>query len=98
VVDAWVTRELGTTEDYPIDFVMANHYTSTHPNSPFTQRLMLRAFVDGDKVTVTGRDVTMGGVVRQLADRADLHDVLVRYFGFDLDVSGLRVPSIPEWA
>jgi N-hydroxyarylamine O-acetyltransferase len=95
IVDAWVTP---MTEDYPVDFVMANHYTSTHPNSPFTQRLMARAFVDGDKVTIANRDVTIGGVTRQLADRAELGDVLARYFGIDLDVSGLRIPSVPEWA
>jgi N-hydroxyarylamine O-acetyltransferase len=95
VIDAWVTP---MTEDYPIDFVMANHFTSTHPRSPFTQRLMARAFLDGDEVRISNRDLTVAGSPRKLADRADLHDALLHYFGFDLDVSGLRVPSVPEWA
>ncbi len=94
IVDAWVSP---MTPDFPIDFVMANHFTATHPSSPFTQRLMLRTFVDGEKLTVVGRDVTTGGVTRQLADRADLQQVLATDFGIDLDVSALRVPSIPEW-
>jgi N-hydroxyarylamine O-acetyltransferase len=95
VVDAWVSP---LTPDYPIDFVMANHFTATHPRSPFTQRLMLRAFVDGDSVRVMNRDLTVGGVTRQLADRAELQQILATYFGIDHDVSSLRVPSIPEWS
>jgi N-hydroxyarylamine O-acetyltransferase len=98
IVDAWVST---LTPEFPIDFVLANHFTSTHPRSPFTQRLMLRAFVDGEagleKVSVMNRDLTVGGVTRQLADRAELGDVLARYFGIDLDVSRLRVPAVAEW-
>jgi len=34
----------------------------------------------------------------QLADRAALRSLLIKYFGFDLpDAEHLRVPSIPEW-
>jgi N-hydroxyarylamine O-acetyltransferase len=94
VIDAWVTP---MSPDHPIDFVMANHFTSTHPSSSFTQKLMMRAFVDDDIVRLLNREVTIGGVTRELADRAELHEVLVRDFGIDLDVSQLRVPSIPEW-
>lgn len=99
VIDAWVTP---LTPDYPIDFVMANHFTSTHPASPFTSRLMMRAFVEGGKVSVMNRDVTrvIDGVVQHsvLADRRALHDLLATDFGFELDVDGIRVSSIPEWA
>jgi N-hydroxyarylamine O-acetyltransferase len=99
IVDAWVTT---LAPLYPIDFVVAAHYTSTSPRSGFTQRLMLRAFTDDGRVTVMNRDVTRwdGDVPTpsRLADRAALRDLLVADFGFDLDVSHLRVPSIPEWS
>jgi N-hydroxyarylamine O-acetyltransferase len=98
VLDAWVTP---MTPDFPIDFVMANHFTATHPSSPFTQRVMMRAFTVDGKLTIANRDVTewVDGVptTTQLADRAALHDLLVARFGFDLDVSSLCVPLIPEW-
>jgi N-hydroxyarylamine O-acetyltransferase len=94
VVDAWVTP---LTPDYPVDFVMANHFTATHPRSLFTKNLMLRAFTDDDTVRIMNREITAGGVTRQLADRAELHEVLVRQLGIDLDVSNLRVASVPEW-
>jgi N-hydroxyarylamine O-acetyltransferase len=99
VVGAWVTPMV---DDYPIDFVLANHYTATHPDSPFTSRLMMRAFTERGRITVMNRDVTWlrGSAYEtsQLADRAALHDLLATEFGFELDVSALRVSSVPEWA
>ena len=47
VIDAWVTP---MAVDHPIDFVMANHYTATYPQSHFLDKLMLRMFVGGDTV------------------------------------------------
>ena len=35
--DAWVST---LERDGPADFVVANHYTATHPASPFVNRLM----------------------------------------------------------
>jgi N-hydroxyarylamine O-acetyltransferase len=101
VVAAWVTT---LADDYPIDFVMANHYTSTHPHSPFTSRLMMRAFTGGEagRVSVMNRDVTHWRdnvpTTSQLADRAALRELLSSAFGFELDVGALRVSSVPEWA
>lgn len=98
VVDAWVTT---LTPEYPIDFVLANHYTATHPNSPFTQRLMMRAFTADGKLSVMNRDVTRvehgQPAVSQLADRQALRDLLAADFGFDLDVAALAIPSVPGW-
>jgi N-hydroxyarylamine O-acetyltransferase len=98
VVDLWVST---LAHDLPIDFVMANHFTSTHPLSGFTQRLMLRAFTGDGRVTVMNRDVTRWTGTQpqpgQLADRGALRELLVAHFGFDLEVSQLRVPTIPEW-
>lgn len=87
----------------PIDVVMGNHFTSTWPESPFVQRLMLRALTsDGRRVSVMNRDVTVArdGVLEksQLADRAALRRLLRDEFGIDLrEVERLRVPTVPEW-
>jgi N-hydroxyarylamine O-acetyltransferase len=87
----------------PIDFVMANHYVSTFADSPFVNRLMLRALTPAGRVSVMNRDVTIrsrGHATRaQLADRAALRRLLVEHFGFDLpEVEHLRIPTVPEWA
>jgi N-hydroxyarylamine O-acetyltransferase len=99
-VDAWAST---AEEEYPVDFEMGNHYTSTHPASPFVNRIMMRAITDDGRVTVMNRDLTFwhGDTpeATQLADRAALRALLVDRFGFDLpEVDRLRVPSIPEWA
>jgi N-hydroxyarylamine O-acetyltransferase len=87
---------------FPIDFVVANHYVSTFPESPFVNRLMLRAITPEGRTSVMNRGVTVrrGTEVRtyQLQDRAELRALLQSDFGIDLpDVESLRVPSIPEW-
>jgi N-hydroxyarylamine O-acetyltransferase len=87
----------------PIDFVMANHFTSTWLESPFVNRLMLRALTADGRVTVMNRDVTIrrgaASETRELADRTALRRLLVDHFGFDLpETERLRVPSVPEWS
>jgi N-hydroxyarylamine O-acetyltransferase len=99
-VDCWVSS---LEADNPVDFEVGNHYTATHPMSPFLNRIMLRALTPSGRVTVMNRDVTVrnGAESRsyQLADRSALRSLLVEHFGFDLpQVEQLRVPSIPEWA
>lgn len=91
VIDAWVTP---MTIDHPIDFTMANHYTATYPASHFLDKLMIRMFVGGDTVRLLNDQLTVDGVARQLADRADLQAVLLHHFNIDLDVSRLIVPGI----
>jgi N-hydroxyarylamine O-acetyltransferase len=86
----------------PIDFEMANHFTSTWVNSPFVNRLMLRALTPEGRVTVMNRDVTIssGGSIErtELTDRAALRTLLAGQFGIDLpEADRLRVPSVPEW-
>ena len=99
-VQAWAST---AEEEFPVDFEMGNHYTSTHPASPFVHRIMMRALTDDGRVTVANRDVTFWHgttpETEQLADRAALRALLVDRFGFDLpEVDRLRVSSIPEWA
>jgi N-hydroxyarylamine O-acetyltransferase len=88
--------------DSPIDFVMANHFTSTWPDSPFVNRLMLRALTPDGRVTVMNRDVTVrrgaASETRELADRRALRRLLVEHFGFDLpEAERVRVPTVAEW-
>jgi N-hydroxyarylamine O-acetyltransferase len=88
--------------DSPIDFLMANHFTSTWPESPFVNRLMLRALTPDGRVSVMNRDVTLlrgaASEKRELADRTALRTLLVEHFGFDLpEAEGVRVPAVPEW-
>ncbi|HEY1556639.1 MAG TPA: arylamine N-acetyltransferase [Kofleriaceae bacterium] len=100
----WQRLWVSTLEpDHPIDFEMANHFTATHPSSPFTQRLMARVVTADGRVSVMNRDVTTvrGGetTTRQLADRAELRALFAEQFGFDLpELLALRVPMIPEWS
>jgi N-hydroxyarylamine O-acetyltransferase len=86
----------------PVDFVMANHFVSTFPESPFVTRLMLRALTPTVRVSMMNQDVTVrdagGQRTRTMASRAELRQLLMDHFGFDLpDVERLRVPSVPQW-
>jgi N-hydroxyarylamine O-acetyltransferase len=87
---------------YPIDFVLANHYVSTFPDSRFTANLLIRALTPHGRVSAMNRDVTIvhDGTVekRQLANRGELRSLLAAHFGFDLpEAEWLRVPAVPEW-
>src|SRR6185312_2360850 len=85
VVDCWAST---LEADNLIDFEVGNHYTATHPASPFVNRLLLRATTPEGYVSVMNRSVTLvdGGVARssELADRAALRAMLNDHFGFDL--------------
>jgi len=99
VVDCWVST---LDADNRVDFDVGNHYTATHPASPFVNRLMLRAETDGGSILVMNRNVKTvradAVVETTLADRAALRAMLDAHFGFDLpEVLSLRVPTIAEW-
>jgi|SRR5579872_2645810 len=99
-VDGWVSDCEETNN--PIDFEMGNHMTSTHPNSPFKQIIMMSIVTPTGRVTVMNRDVTFrsGDDVTplQLANRGAFRDLLVEHYGFDLpEFDTLRIPAIPEW-
>jgi N-hydroxyarylamine O-acetyltransferase len=86
----------------PVDFLMANHFVSTFPLSPFVTNIMLRAFSPRGRVSMMNRDLTVRDGVRvdtsALSDRAALRSILVGDFGFDLpEVEAMRVPAVPEW-
>lgn len=100
VIHAWTT----TLEDEgPADFEMGNHFVSTYPESPFVNRIMLRALTPAGRVSVMNRDVTVRSGDRtetfELADRAQLRSLLAEHFGFDWpETEHLVVPGIPEWS
>jgi N-hydroxyarylamine O-acetyltransferase len=89
--------------DLPIDFELANHYTATHPSSPFTQRLMMSVLTGDGRVGVMNRDVTLhrnGELVstRKLGDRDELRALVHDLVGVNLpEVTGMRVASEPGW-
>jgi N-hydroxyarylamine O-acetyltransferase len=98
-VTGWVTT---LETENPIDFEMANHFTATHPASPFTNLIMLSAGTPQGRVNVMNRNVTIlrgeAATSMQLADRPALRSLLVEHFGFDLpEIEQLKVPAIPEW-
>jgi N-hydroxyarylamine O-acetyltransferase len=99
-VNGWATT-LGP--EFPVDFEMGSHFTSTHASSPFRSLLMMRMLTPQGRVTVMNRAVTIvrdgHAETRRLADRAELRALLARTFGFDLpEVEQLKVPAEPEWA
>jgi N-hydroxyarylamine O-acetyltransferase len=100
IVDCWMSR---FEPENALDFTVSNHWTATHPESPFVNRVMLRALTPDGRVSVHNRDLTItrGGIAEssQLEDRRALRAMLERYFGFDLpEVETMRVPMIPEWS
>ena len=94
-IRAWTTT---LEREFPVDFELANHYTATHPESSFVQRLMLRSYTPEGKLRVMNRDATLAGRSWQLANRGELRDLLAKSFGFDLpEVADLAIPSVGPW-
>jgi N-hydroxyarylamine O-acetyltransferase len=100
VVDAWVST---LDVDNMVDFEMGSYFVSTHPNSPFVNRLMLRALTPTGRITVMNQEVTAWHDKKPyrsfLSSRKALRELLREHFGFDLvEVETLKVPSIPDWS
>ncbi len=99
VTPVWVTA---MADEYLPDYLMGNHFVSTFPDSPFVNRIMMRASTDTGRITLMNRELTVWTgnqpAHSQLADRKALRRLLIEHFGFDLpEVETLRVPMIPEW-
>lgn len=95
----WVLSDLGPgsvldlysfthDERFPVDYAVASHYTSTHPDSPFTHRLLVqsgdrhaRRVLIHDRLDVTHPD--HGTEHRHIAPEA-LARTLAETFGIDL--------------
>jgi N-hydroxyarylamine O-acetyltransferase len=70
---------------YPVDFEMANHFTSTWPRSPFVQSLTAQRSWPGRRLILRNRDfaVREGGALRNepVRDPDHLLELLERHFG-----------------
>ncbi|HEX5304828.1 MAG TPA: arylamine N-acetyltransferase, partial [Dyella sp.] len=69
----------------PVDFVVANHYVATHPDSPFTRELMVARTAPDVRLALRNRDFAMhhrdGGSERYtLASAREIRGVLERHF------------------
>jgi N-hydroxyarylamine O-acetyltransferase len=86
--DAWHDVNEFTLEEMPlIDRIVANWYTSAHPQSHFRNRLIVaRAKPDGARVTLADRELTQRArdgkaYVTRITDHAELLAVLEAHFG-----------------
>jgi N-hydroxyarylamine O-acetyltransferase len=89
--DAWLDVNEFTLEEMPlIDRIVANWYTSAHPQSHFRNRLLVaRAKPDGERVTLADRELTQRardgqGYTTRIASHDQLLAVLETQFGIVL--------------
>ncbi|MDX2086968.1 MAG: arylamine N-acetyltransferase [Kofleriaceae bacterium] len=85
--DAWHDVNEFTLEEMPpIDRIVANWYTSTHPQSHFKHRLLVaRAAPDGGRITIADRELSLrardgSATKRTLANHDELVSVLREHF------------------
>ena len=74
-------------EALPIDFEVANHYTSTWPESPFVTTLTAQLSLPDERRILRGRTLTVRGKGRETMrdiEEADLIAVLCESFGIAL--------------
>ena len=94
----WADLYEMTLEEMPlIDRVVANHYTSTHPDSHFRHNILVaRALPDGERLTILNKELTRrkkGGEPSKtpIATHDDLIAILRDQFGLVLP-DGARLP------
>ena len=87
----------------PIDRVVANWYTSTHPASHFRNRLLVaRALPEGGRCGLLNRELSVRGrdgraERRVLASPKELLDVLAEYFGLQFAPGTLFPCDALDW-
>ncbi len=73
---------------HPVDYVLLNHYSSTHPGSSFIGRAVVQLPGDGVRRALVGRELTLlhpdGRTERKVVGPDDLLAVLDREFGLRL--------------
>jgi N-hydroxyarylamine O-acetyltransferase len=76
-------------EQFPVDYELANYFTSTHPESRFVQALIAARPGDGCRYSLYNREfgIRRGEDVerRTLGDDEELFAALERYFGLRID-------------
>jgi N-hydroxyarylamine O-acetyltransferase len=84
--DGWFDLYAFTREpQYPVDFVVSNHFTSTYPHSPFVQSLVVQRTGLDARWTLRNRELTEespnGKHIGTLPDDDALLDTLAELFG-----------------
>jgi N-hydroxyarylamine O-acetyltransferase len=87
--EGWFDLYAFTREpQYPVDFEVANHYTSTYPASFFRHQVLAQRLSPEERVTLYGRDLTVecdGELrTRTIADADDLRQTLAAVFGLEV--------------
>jgi N-hydroxyarylamine O-acetyltransferase len=82
----WADQYVFTLEpQHPVDYEVANHYTSTHPESAFVLNLTAQRSWPGRRAVVRNRELTVttadGDVVAPIRDPQHLLQVLAAEFG-----------------
>lgn len=74
-------------EMYPIDYEVYHHYTSTHPKSPFTGRVVIMTLEPGVSRKLLGRELTVekpDGSSETTTVEPDQLDATLKDFGIEL--------------
>ncbi|MET9885884.1 arylamine N-acetyltransferase [Streptomyces sp. NPDC006430] len=73
---------------YPVDYVLLNHYSSSHPNSAFVGQVIVQYPGDAVRTALVGRELTRlhpdGRIERELVAPDELLALLDREFGLRL--------------
>jgi N-hydroxyarylamine O-acetyltransferase len=81
----------------PVDFEVANHYVSTHPQSRFVRALTVQQVTPEERKTLVDRELVIerpdGGERRTVSDDDALLDVIGRTFGLSFPAgTRFRIP------
>ncbi len=92
----WVDLYVFTREpQYAVDYVVGNHYTATHPHSPFVQNLIVQKGGLSSRLNLLNGELTevtpVGATVTSLAEDDGLLDLLADRFGLEFP-HGTRFP------
>lgn len=95
--DGWLDLYAFTREpQYPVDFEMANHFTSTHPSSRFVQTITVQRATPEARYVLRGRELTVDGggdVSRRVVEDGELLPLLAETFGLSLPAGTRLGPS-----
>jgi N-hydroxyarylamine O-acetyltransferase len=88
-VDGWQPlHAFDGTPQHPIDYEVARHYTSTHPRSPFTGRLIVMRLGHGVSRRLVGDELTVeyaGGRLERTTVSPESLDATLRELDVVLD-------------